>query len=85
MAMQKGWGDVDKKSSTKASPKTAARKASAPEIAVPSSPPGKRGGTESIEIRPIENGYIIRKSSYGTKKGYESREFYSAKKPDIEV
>lgn len=88
MGMQKGWGaaDTSKKSGGKATSKTVARKPSPQAVAVPSSPPSKKGGSETIEIRAIENGYIIRKSSYNDKPGgYKSSEYFSAKKPDIGV
>ncbi len=81
MAKISGWGkaDPDRK---KAKPATKLSNA----VAVPSAPAssGKNKTTESISIRPIENGYIIRKSISGPKT-WEEREYYSAKKPDIEV
>lgn len=52
---------------------------------VPSSPP-KSKMTESINIRPIENGYLIEKSTYGDKNGKyfsESKTTYSPTKPKL--
>lgn len=85
MAIVKGWGGLETKKSGggKSSSKSTSRKVSQSAIAVPASPSGGKV-TESINIRPIENGYIIRKSVSGPK-SYEEREYYSAKKPDIEV
>jgi hypothetical protein len=36
----------------------------------------------SMEVRPIENGYVTRHSRHG-KDGYESREVFSAQKPEM--
>lgn len=46
------------------------------------SPPAGEGCT--VDVRPIDNGFIVRKSSYGPK-GYQSSECYSPTKPKIEV
>lgn len=53
-----------------------ARKPAAKSVAVPS----LRSGYESVSVRPIDNGYIISRS---TDKGYS--ETYSKTKPKIEV
>lgn len=42
--------------------------------------PSRRSGYESVSIRPIDNGYIVSRS---TDKGYS--ETYSATKPKIEI
>jgi len=39
---------------------------------------------ETINIRKIENGYIVRKECYG-KSGYKSVETFTPTKPEIEL
>lgn len=65
----------------------AARKASSsvPQV---SSAPAKTKGGESVDIRPIDNGYLIEKRTWSDgPKGYksESKTIYSATKPKIGV
>lgn len=62
----------------KPSSKVIASKGKSPTRATPA--PSRGGGYESISVRPIDNGYIICKS---TDHGYS--EVYSAKKPKLEV
>jgi hypothetical protein len=50
--------------------------------AVPSMGPSER---ESISIRKIMNGYIVRKTCDSLKDGYVETEFYTDKKPEIEM
>lgn len=38
----------------------------------------------SMDIRPIDNGFIVRESSYGPK-GYKQSERYSPTKPKVSV
>jgi len=58
--------------------KAPAKKASAKPNTVASC--GRRDGYESVSVRPIDNGYIVSRS---TDKGYS--ETYSATKPKIEI
>lgn len=51
-------------------------------VAVPTA--GARTMHESISVRPIDNGYIISRSTDGPK-GYKCSETYSATKPKIEL
>lgn len=46
---------------------------------------GKNGGERSVEVRKIDNGYILRESVYSPRKGYTSTERYSPTAPTIEV
>ena len=46
---------------------------------------GPMGDGESISVRKIENGYVVSRSCYDPKKGYQSSESFSAQKPKIEV
>ena len=39
----------------------------------------------SVDVRKIENGYIVRKSSYGEGGKYSSSECFSSEKPKFEV
>lgn len=39
---------------------------------------------ETINIRKIENGYIVRKECYG-KSGYKAVETYTPTKPEVEL
>ena len=59
---------------------------SVPQVA--SAPPGNKSGM-SVDIRPIDNGYLIEKRTWSeTKKGgyqSETRTVFSATKPKIEV
>lgn len=44
------------------------------------------GKTErSVEVRKIENGYIVRECSYGGKGGYKSSERFTDKPPVLDV
>lgn len=45
---------------------------------------GPSNTEKTVEVRKIDNGYIVRESSYGPK-GYSSRESYSAKPPTIQI
>lgn len=45
---------------------------------------GPNSERETISIRKIMNGYIVRRSCE-TKTGYEESEYYTDKKPDIEM
>lgn len=38
-----------------------------------------------VSVRQIDNGFIVRKSTYGGKGGYQSTEVYSKEKPKIEL
>lgn len=40
---------------------------------------------KSVEIRKIENGYIVRESTYGGKGGYKSTERFTDKPPTIQI
>jgi hypothetical protein len=46
---------------------------------------GKGGGERSVEVRKIDNGYILRESVYSPRKGFTSTERYSPTAPTIEV
>lgn len=39
----------------------------------------------SIEVRKIENGYIVRETSYSGRGGYKSSERFSEKAPTVQV
>lgn len=45
----------------------------------------KPGGSATVSIRPIDNGYLIEKSSWDGKGNYKSSTVYSKTKPKIEV
>lgn len=49
--------------------------------------PGGRSGPRetSVEVRRIENGFIVRETSYGGKGGYTSTERFSDKAPTIQI
>lgn len=51
-------------------------------VAVPTM--GSRSLHESVSVRPIDNGYIISRSSDGPK-GYKCSETFSPTKPKIEL
>lgn len=57
--------------------KTPVKKPAAKSVAVPSM---GRSGYESVSVRPIDNGYIVSRS---TDKGYSER--FSPTKPKIEI
>lgn len=40
---------------------------------------------DSISIRPIENGYIVRRSSCDKKGNYTETEMFTPKKPDLSI
>jgi hypothetical protein len=46
---------------------------------------GPRSTEKSVEIRKIENGYIVRESTYGGKGGYKSTERFTEKPPTIQI
>ena len=45
---------------------------------------GPRTTEKTVEIRKIENGFIVRESTYGPK-GYKTSERFTAKAPTIEI
>lgn len=45
----------------------------------------KRGAERSVEVRKIENGFILRESCYDPKKGYTSTERFVDKAPTLDV
>lgn len=45
----------------------------------------KRGAERSVEVRKIENGFILRESCYDPKKGYSSTERFVDKAPTLDV
>lgn len=59
----------------KSSPKASQPKA----IAMPSSQ------NESISVRKIDNGFIVRHSSSGKDGSYKEREMFTPKKPNLDV
>lgn len=46
---------------------------------------GPSGTEKSVEIRKIENGFIVRESSYGPKGQYKSTERFSPSAPTVQV
>lgn len=44
-----------------------------------------RGTERSVEVRKIENGFIVRESVYNPKKGYSSTERFTDKAPTLAV
>jgi hypothetical protein len=62
----------------KPDPKKGQKKPAMKKMAVSSNP------KENISIRSIANGYIVRRSCE-TKDGYEESEYYTDKKPEIEM
>lgn len=44
-----------------------------------------KGGERSVEVRRIENGFIVRESCYGGKGGYKSTERFTDKAPVLDV
>lgn len=40
---------------------------------------------KTVDVRRIENGYIVRESSYGGKGGYKSTERFTEKPPTIQI
>lgn len=67
----------------KATAKSSGSKAAAPITRVSVS--DKRGAERSVEVRKIQNGFIIRESLYDPKKGYNSTERFSEKAPTLDV
>lgn len=64
----------------KAAPKAKATMAAVTRVSV------SNGKTErSVEVRKIENGYIVRECSYGGKGGYKSTERFVDKPPVLDV
>lgn len=47
--------------------------------------PAKTNEEVTVNVRKIENGFIIRRSSYDDKGGYKSSEHFSATAPQIPV
>ena len=45
----------------------------------------KRENVESIRVRQIENGYIVSKETYTSSKGFECREVFTDKRPDLSI
>lgn len=45
----------------------------------------QRGAERSVEVRKIDNGFIVRESLYDPKKGYTSKERYCEKAPTLDV
>jgi hypothetical protein len=67
----------------KAPAKSSGAKAAAPITRVTVS--DKRGAERSVEVRKIDNGYIVRESIYDPKKGYTSKERFTEKAPTLDV
>lgn len=44
-----------------------------------------KGSERSVEVRKIENGFIVRESVYNPKKGYTSTERFCDKAPVLDV
>lgn len=44
-----------------------------------------KGAERSVEVRKIDNGFIIRESVYNPKKGYTSTERFTDKAPTLDV
>lgn len=67
--------------------KSAAKKSSGGNCAAPVTRVSVSDGkTErSVEVRKIENGYIVRECSYGGKAGYKSTERFTDKPPVLDV
>lgn len=69
-------------------PKKTVAKASAPlkaNRATISDSCGPRTMEKTVDVRRIENGYIVRESSYGGKGGYKSTERFTDKPPTIQI
>lgn len=45
----------------------------------------KRGAERTVEVRKIENGYVVRESVYSPRKGYTSKERFSEKCPTLAI
>lgn len=72
------------KSSSKAPTKARATKVAAPPV-TRMSVSDKNGAERSVEVRKIDNGYIVRESVYTPKKGYTSKERFSETAPTLDV
>lgn len=64
--------------------KVSSKKPSKSMKSVPSKMASPSTDRETISIRKIMNGYIVRRTC-DTKSGYEESEYFTDKKPDIEV
>lgn len=65
----------------KAAPKATNRSAPVTRVSVSD----KRGAERSVEVRKIDNGFIVRESLYDPKKGFSSKERYCEKAPTLDV
>jgi hypothetical protein len=45
----------------------------------------KRDNVEAVRIRRIENGYIVSRETYSPQNGFECREIFTDKRPDLSI
>jgi len=45
----------------------------------------KRDGAEAVRVRRIENGFIVSRETYSSQGGFECKEVFTDKRPDLSI